>query len=362
MSNENNQQDSTFRDWHLRWGGIWKEQSQVEIPLFPSYYSYLLKLAPGVGLVDIYPWLAELMFFSVAVDVDVDAKSDSEAQSKHLAPLNVVSIFVDDNSDNVAFSRLNVDRRKTADPIKELLTLQDSDHGLRETSHAPKLFMVDTFGQFKDTKADSSEMSQEDDAPYVASSLVGAGNPMQMMRRFTIIGELPLKRENGTRQVFLGTDLGDLNCFVINSISNLYRSMGVRDAMLLVRAIMEKGVWKAAKERQEQPDSDKITLIDNKGMLFAILHDEVFPKEDTMYIETFFDGVIRFEKHLISQSRKVCFRFERFPPPVPGRNTHATGHPFQPDFSASWTCKVNEDGRLTIDRVPKGEENDDETK
>ncbi|HIJ84328.1 MAG: hypothetical protein HW380_2091 [Magnetococcales bacterium] len=342
MSEDNaNGAAEIYQDWHLWWGGAWKlsdngvansgdEKARSRLPLFPSYYSYLLKLAPGVGLVDIYPWLAELMIFSVAVDGD----ADSPSQDKSLTPLNMVSIFVDDNSDNVALSRLDSDSRKKGDPIEELLKL------VKKKECLPKLFMVDTLGQFKDTPLDQSKMQWTGD--YVTSHLVGGGNPMQMMRLFTSIGSQLLNPPLPDKK------LGKLNCFVINSISNLYRSMGVRDAMLLVRAMMEQGVWKSG---GEVADSKKKKIIDNKGMVFAILHDGVFPEADTRYIETFFDGVILFEKKKDSSQREITFRFERFPPSVPGRDNHVNGYPFQPDFSNCWTFKSEKDGRLKIGLV-----------
>ncbi|MBF0436742.1 MAG: hypothetical protein HQL77_15405 [Magnetococcales bacterium] len=341
-----------YINWHLWWGGAWEknhqktqqQDNQPSVPLFPSYYSYLLKLAPGVGLVDIYPWLAELMFFSIAVDGD-DILNDKI----NMAPINMVSIFVDDNRDNVAYSRLNSELRKELEPINELFKLK---HLLScFTNNKPRLFIVDTFGQFKDIQQDSNVLTQKNGNVYATSRLVGAGNPMQMMRRFTVIGELPLKKES-RQNVFAGNDLGNLNCFVINSISNLYRSMGVRDAMLLVRAMMEQGVWKSTGEK-EKTDTKKERLIDNKGILFAILHEQVFPEADTMYIETFFDGVIGFKKTPDSSQRKVSFCFERFPPPLPGQD--AQDRQFQPDYSAFWTYGVNEDGQLIIDEVPKNE-------
>ncbi|MBF0347109.1 MAG: hypothetical protein HQL81_05525 [Magnetococcales bacterium] len=338
-----NQPEKTYRNWYLRWGGAWQEDpsklnlkdgagTAFTMPLFPPYYSYLLKLAPGVGLVDLYPWLAELIFFSIAVDGD-NAGNVQESR----APLNMVSIFVDDNSDNVAFSRLNAQRRNSEDPIQELIQPEDDKNcPPLFPSCSPKLFMVDTFGQFKDTTLDAYELSQGGEN-YTTSRLVGAGNPMQMMRRFSVIGELSLEKKK--RKVFHKMDLGKLNCFVINSISNLYRSMGVRDAMLLVRAMMEQGVWKSSGEK-EKADDKKMKLIDNKGMLFAILHDRVFPEADTSYIETFFDGVISFEK-MKDSVQKTCFRFERFPPPVPRQQQPQLTHNF-------WTYEVKDDGQLEV--------------
>ncbi len=268
------------------------------VPYLSPFFSYLLKLSPNVGLVEIYPWLAELMFKSIAREVDGTLKklnsrgSGGNVWDKKLdKPVNVVSFFVDDHKDNIANIMLKREKRlKVADPFAAYCLECRS-----EDSYRPRNIIVDTFGRFSDNQNEYMEISKpknnEDNSPaYVQSSLVGAGNPMRMMQRFTAIGNMdriPPTESSGSNRESL--ELGEMNCFLINSISNLYRTMGFRDAMLLVRAILERGVWKP------QGSLGDGTLLDKEGMLLAILNDEVFSKDEIRYAETFFDGVIRFQ-------------------------------------------------------------------
>ena len=132
---------------------------------------------------------------------------------------------------------------------------------------------------------------------------------MRMMRQLSEIGMLQEEQDKNC-------SFGELNCFVINSISNLYRSMGIRDAMQLVRAILQKGVWKSGQNEEAigRDRNDQNMLISKDGMLFAILHEGVFSQEVTKYIHTFFDGVIKFDSVIKDNKRSISFYISRFPP------------------------------------------------
>jgi hypothetical protein len=256
-----NGQTETTGSYLLSFGNRPKD---TRIPYFRPFYSYLLLLSEDAGLVEIYPWLAELMFYSGAV-------KENAQQEKEI--INLISFFVDDHRFNIANTMLpaTAEEVKDQDPFvayKEFAMKTDNT----VAKHPPRHFVVDTFGRFG---VDSSEQSETNNGVTVYS-LVGAGNPMQMMRTFTNIGDRT-------------DDLGKLNCFVINSISNLCRTMGLRDAMLMIRAMLERAVWKPFEP--ERSDS----LMNRDGMLFAILHKGVFEQEEIQYASTFFDGIIEFE-------------------------------------------------------------------
>ena len=291
-------------EFFLKFGN--RKPDKTGVPLLAPYYSYLLKLSPSVGLVEIYPWLAELIFCSVAVNTENNANEE-------IHPVNVISFFIDDQRKNIALSMGWNNVGKVDDPF--LGCLIDYCESSKIDNNWPRNFVVDTFGRFGVSGHFELTPESEGKYTYMWSSLVGAGNPMRMKERFTHIGrrkDIELKGNNDHPK------LGELNCFLINSISSLYRTMGFRDAMLLVRAMLQDGVWKP-----EEPKG-KDSLLSRPGMMFAILNEGVFASDEIQYAETFFDGIFRFEKEVVltleenetklkEGDRLVTVSIERFP-------------------------------------------------
>lgn len=266
-----NEMDDNFR---FVFGG--DNNKDYGIPPLSYGYSYLLLLKEDVGIVDIYNWLAEILFFSFA---QVNEKEETKDSLKR--PVNIISFFIDDHSRNLAFSALG-DQYAGGDPMEECLELERS-----EASPKPHNFVVNTFANFGEAKLDPRKTPQN----IRSYNLVGAGNPMQMMRAFSKICDTPYK-ENGKDK----SPIGDLNCIVINSISNLCRSMGLRDAMAMVRSMLERAVWKTNEgQNEEDTKKRKSRLLDNDGLLFAVLHENIFSNEEIQYAKTFFDGIIEFK-------------------------------------------------------------------
>lgn len=361
-----------------------EDRKTYGVPFLPSYYSYLIKISSSVGVVEIYPWLAELMFHSAAVDYDdlVALMKPANASGSTVAgdgktniirhPLNVVSLTIDESMDTIAdvavprdtvyeYERGNTKRSdQTANYLKHTITTDlydnilnpkplpsnkkrgSSKHLLRLSSPMPRLFQIDTMGVFGDILQErpSWMVDSEFKTPlYCRSSVVGSGNPMRLLQRFVATGAITNDRENrlsldnGQPMGPPGRDegapedtLGLLNCFIINSIGNLSRRMGFRDTMHLIRAMMERGVWQLGEagsgSDNENTGRSASSLFDRPGMMFALVTEDVFTKEELRYAETFFDGVIRFyvpdkEKDIPGDSRRrgrpVCYRFERFP-------------------------------------------------
>lgn len=243
-------------DMKFVFGG--KSNDQYGIPPLPYGYSYLLLLKGDIGIVDIYKWLAEIIFFSHA------------KEKNKIKPLNIISFFIDDHSKNLAFSTMG-DKYVEGDPMEgclEKLVKQPKPHN----------FVVNTFASFGKAQFKPTKIVQN----IRAYNLVGAGNPMQMMRVFSQICETP------------NDQVGDLNCIMINSISNLCRSMGLRDAMAMIRAMLERAVWKADGDSNDGAPP-KSRLLDNDGLLFAVLHEKIFSEQEIQYAKTFFDGIVEFE-------------------------------------------------------------------
>ena len=82
-------------------GGHENGKTIIDFPKFPPFYSYLLELSEDVGIVDIYPWLVELFFYSVAEPIGTKKGEQSDK-----FPVNIIGLFVDDHQDNIASSAL----------------------------------------------------------------------------------------------------------------------------------------------------------------------------------------------------------------------------------------------------------------
>jgi len=297
------------------------------VPYLPAYYSYLLRLSKNVSLVDIYPWLAELMFHSVAIN----GNNLKKGTPKDVAPINVISFFIDDQKDNIAnsmhgsWSNNFSTSSSMGDPFCDCCRLFGRENAAKKdplAGNRPRNIIVDTYGDFGDM-ANNDYLENSvlyDGIPiYMPTSLVGPGNPMRMIQRFSDILELPeLPGKNGKNG-----RLGDLNVFLINSVSTLNRTLGFRDSMLFVRGVLERSVWKPDETkrvwefpREQSTEHEKATgslLGDKPGMLFAILEEEVFSKGEISYAETFFDGVFSFREDKSDTSRNIHVGIDRLP-------------------------------------------------
>lgn len=295
------------------WFGT-RPPDEAGIPLLPPYYSYLLRLAPGVGVVDIYPWLAELLFYSAATS---DPKPNPRSA---IAALNVVGFFIDEHQFTLAATMGGEPYFGTEDPTKNpfreykeklcIPAFESKGHH----DKFPRHFLVDTFGSFGDSDTDDTHNC----LAYHSQRVPGSGNPMLLMRAFRKIATMQSVVDSPGKQA----DLKGLNLFLINSITYLCRTMGFRDAMLFVREILRNGVWKPPDGAPNETPAENVDkrpphrLIDNDGMLFAILHDGVFSPTETKYAETFFDGVLVFERNPIDGivGKTIRYWWERLPP------------------------------------------------
>ncbi len=317
MSNKSNNKN---KEYYLRFGGTDSEESGM--PLLPPFYAYLLKLSPRVGLVDIYPWLAEVIFYSDAVSLEEVRKGKQEAPVGK--PVNVITFFIDDHKDNIANAMVpdgeDGNEEYKDDFARYCHSAWKKGDSLNDKKR-PRVFVVDTYGEFhrpdelneRVKHGVGGEGKKDDTALYVRSALAGAGNPARMLQKFSAIGrldEVPAPKSEGNHGKPMG--LGSLNVFVFNSITYLTRTIGFREAMQLIRAILERGVWKPNPPGQDGTER----LRDKDGLLFAILHEGVHSSDEIRYAETFFDGIIRFDACYAPDSpgqRRIAYAFEQFP-------------------------------------------------
>lgn len=327
---------------YLRVGAVAPEHSGI--PLLPPFYAYLLKLSSQVGLVDIYPLLAEIIFHS---DV-VTANNGTET----VGVPNILGFFIDDQKDNIAnaMARNQSPRDKNDNYIwNDDFARYCWDEVHKRGKSLPRIFMVDTYGRFSRQKElnDRLEHSVSLDSAqtghtggskaakthlYTRSPLAGAGNPARMLQKFSALGRLEkVPAVDGEGE---GCSLGELNVYVFNSITYLTRTIGFREAMQLIRTILEQGVWKP------NPDSaDSEQLKGKDGLLFAILHEGVHTADQIRYAETFFDGIIAFDVYNPRKEsrRRITYAFEQFPlTRVRGNGITGRGRSnftFEPDYA-----------------------------
>lgn len=305
---------------YLRVGAVAPEHSGI--PLLPPFYAYLLKLSSRVGLVDIYPLLAEIIFHSDVVTVTANNKA------KTVSGPNILNFFIDDQKDNIANAMAQ--DQSPRDENGSYMWHDDFarycwDEVRKKGENLPRIFMVDTYGRYSEASELNDRMGrsiglneawpehgldiEKTQIPlYTRSPLAGAGNPARMLQKFSALGrleEVPAVDEKG-----VGCSLGELNVYVFNSITYLTRTIGFREAMQLIRTILEQGVWKP---NPNEDDSGRLKGKD--GLLFAILHEGVHTADQIRYAETFFDGIIAFNAYRPpgNRLRQIAYAFEQFP-------------------------------------------------
>ncbi len=345
--------------YYMRFGG--DEPRNTGVPLLSPFYAYLLKLSPRVGLVDVYPWLAEAIFHSDVVKI-TKKKKVGAAEA-----LNVIAFFIDDQKDNIA----NVMAAEPSPKEDDNYIWRDDFarycYELKKNGNSkriPRIFVVDTYGRFGDTAAlndrlthsiclaDAKKNGRDDkNTPlYTRSALAGAGNPARMLQKFSALGHLdkvpPSKKSPSSAK---GCELGVLNCFIFNSITYLTRTIGFREAMQLVRAILEQGVWKPNPDKTDPKDnSGDINLLrDKDGLLFAVLHEEVHSADEIRYAETFFDGIIAFDSYFEKNNRYIAYILQQFPPAHQGLETGSGAN--KPDY-ANARVYIPQSGRRLVSR------------
>lgn len=325
---------------YLRVGAVVPKHSGI--PLLPPFYAYLLKLSSQVGLVDIYPLLAEIIFHS---DV-VTANNGTET----VGVPNILDFFIDDQKDNIAnaMARNQSPRDKNGNYMwHDDFARYCWDDVHKKGGNLPRIFMVDTYGRFSRQKElndrlehsvglDSAQPGHTQSSKtakiplYTRSPLAGAGNPARMLQKFSALGRLEkVPAVDGEGE---GCSLGELNVYVFNSITYLTRTIGFREAMQLIRTILEQGVWKP------NPDSaDSEQLKGKDGLLFAILHEGVHTPDQIRYAETFFDGIIAFDVYRPREEsrRRITYAFEQFP------LTRASGHGTASQDGRNFTFEPN---------------------
>jgi len=145
---------------------------------------------------------------------------------------------------------------------------------------------LDTFGDFHKARNDLVNMDLGGGPVWWRKRIAGAGNPMAVMRFFRLVQE-----EMAT---------ANLNLFLLNSLSNLYRNLKLSESAAFLKTMLDKSIWSA------EFNSTKKNIRDKSGLFFAVLQENVLDEEEANYLESFFDGIIRVDPCMLDNKFRVA--------------------------------------------------------
>ena len=240
-------------------------------------YAYLIR--SSVRMPELYPLLGELLFESKVVDT----KNNSSL------PPNIIGMFIEDTPDNLTTHLGKPDRYAEATDIDVT-----KEFGKNELSARGTAAWLDTFGEFHQARGGLDDMVLEDEPVWWRKRIAGAGNPMAIMRFFRLV-----QQEAATT---------DLNLFLLNSLSNLYRNLKLSESAAFLKTMLSESIWSAEFNSAEQNIGDK------SGLFFAVLQEDVLDQQEASYLESFFDGIIKVEPCVLDEKLRVArVHIEVFP-------------------------------------------------
>ncbi len=240
-------------------------------------YAYLIR--SSVRMPELYPLLGELLFASRVVKDNEDG-----------VPPNVIGMFIEDSPDNLIQHLKGPDFYTS---IKDITgNFGNALANGEENDEPPRMAAwLDTFGSFHDAsrnlnakefkfdngKPDGKYKTQDgkikEEYKWWSKSIAGPGNPMAIMRFFRLVQEKP----GGA----------GLNVFLLNSLSNLYRNLELSESAAFLKTMLNESIWSV------EPKSDKQDVRYKSGLFFAVLQESVLNEQETSYLESFFDGIIK---------------------------------------------------------------------
>lgn len=255
-------------------------------------YAYLIR--SSVRMPELYPLLGELLFASRVVKDNEDG-----------VPPNVIGMFIEDSPDNLiqhlkgpdyyvttsdityAFGAalVNNDEPRMAAWLDTFGNFHDAGGDLKE-----KIFVTDKVD--KQFKEESGEL--KDKYKWWKKSVAGPGNPMAIMRFFRLVQEKP----GGA----------SLNVFLLNSLNNLYRNLGLSESAAFLKTMLNESIWSV------EPDAKKQNILHKSGLFFAVLQEDVLDGHETSYLESFFDGIVKVDPRILDKKYRVaCVNVEVLP-------------------------------------------------
>jgi len=260
----------------------------------PAGYAYLIR--SSVRMTELYPLLGELLFCARASRNDVPLSGTEGWETC----TNVIGLFVDDDPGNL-LSALGSDGDSPEEMAQKFVDKGRSDE--KAGYCLPELAAwLDTYGSFASGGAGLKELLAGDDALegpcWLSQSIVGAGNPMSIYRFFRTVGDQEAR--------------GQVNVFLLNSLSNLYRNLGLAETAALLKRMLED-VWLRGRDDVGRKDGGDSRVRDTDGLFFAVLQEGVMEPAEASYLESFFDGVYQVEPDRSMDVRIPRLRVDSLP-------------------------------------------------
>ncbi len=263
----------------------------------PAGFAYLIR--SSVRMTELYPLLGELLFCTRAARDNVPLSGTEGWESR----TNVIGLFVDDDPGNL-LNALGAKGESTTEVVQDFVRTgrfgKASDYCLPELAA-----WMDTYGSFAHGGTGLRELLGGDkgskDPCWLSQSIVGAGNPMSTYRFFRTVGDQKAK--------------GKVNLFLLNSLSNLYRNLGLAETAALLKRMLED-VWLRGKDDisgGERDGNNGKRVRDTDGLFFAVLQEGVMEPAEASYLESFFDGVYQVEPYHSMDIRVSRLRVDSLP-------------------------------------------------
>gem|GEM_PF-6705681 len=106
----------------------------------------------------------------------------------------------------------------------------------------------------------------------------------------------------------------DLNVFLLTSLSNLYRNLGLSETAAFLKTMLNESIWSAG------PKSDENTIANKSGLFFAVLQEGVLDTQEASYLESFFDGIVKVKPCILNGSRVAQVHVEVLPEVIQSQN------------------------------------------
>ena len=259
----------------------------------PAGFAYLIR--SSVRMTELYPMLGELLFCARASRNDAPLSGTEGWETR----TNVIGLFVDDDPGNL-FSALGSDGDSTEEMAQNFV----KGHSHKKAGYClPELAAwMDTYGTFARGTAGLKELLAGNDALdglcWLSQSIVGAGNPMSIYRFFRTVGDQEAR--------------GPVNIFLLNSLSNLYRNLGLAETAALLKRMLED-IWLRGRDDVGEKVGDGSRVRGQDGLFFAVLQEGVMEPAEASYLESFFDGVYQVEPYRSMDARIPRLRVDSLP-------------------------------------------------
>jgi len=277
-----------------------------------SGYAYLIR--SSVRMPELYPLLGELLFGS-----KVDNENGKEA------PPNVVGLFVEDSLETLMAHLVGPDRYLFRQNEVHITTMLDP--GIENQTAA----WLDTFGTFQEVDSNLTRFKDREEVidNWWQQSIAGPGNPMAILRFFRLAQE----------------KAGDsaMNVFLLSSLSNLYRNLGLAEAAAFLKTMLNESIWAVVPELNHVPKETRLRETD--GLFLAVLQESVLELRQANYLESFFDGIIHVSPCILDDKwRAALVHVQTLPEIVEKRNDFA--------YLPSWKFKNGNEPGLTKEDWP----------